>query len=229
MMTVFDDNQNLGSKGSKPSASLPEQQDIGNPIKAENDRIVFSRWLSIGAILVATFLVFPAYKGFTSGREIHLLKEEVGSANQALSLTRAQVSKLENDLYRVGLLGQGRVGNHPSSGIGLFITPILSLEQKKSELPDLIQVDFRNSEESVLAFDLSRLNIEELQISILREGNLVWLRTIPIPPKTMFVQDLVTFVLTRDILSAGAYKIKVDGNPSKEVKVLAEFDLTIDG
>jgi hypothetical protein len=234
MMTVDDDKQNLENNRPEPLAQLPEQPAEGKLIKVESSQMAlfrgmaFPQWLSLGAILVAAFLVFPAYKGFVSGREIQRLKEEAGSANQALSLSRTQVSKLENDLYRVGVLGQGRVGDHLARGLGLYISPILSLEQKKSELPDLIHINFRNNEESVLAFDPSRLNVEELQVRIFREGNLVWLQTISIPPKTLLVQDLVTFALTRDTLDAGEYQIKVDGNPSKEIKRLAEFDLTIE-
>ena len=117
--------------------------------------MAISPWASLGAILLAAFLVFPAYKGFTSGREIQRLREELGSSNQSLSQSKTLVSKLENDLYRVGLQGQGRVGEHPVAGLGLLISPVLSLEHKKSGLPDLIHIDFRNNEESVLAFDLS--------------------------------------------------------------------------
>jgi hypothetical protein len=234
MITADDDKQNLENNRSEPLAQLPEQPDEVKPIKAESNKMALFRGmaipqgLSLGAILLAAFLVFPAYKGFVSGREIQRLKEEAGSAHQALSLSRTQVSKLENDLYRVGVLRQGRVGDPPARGLGLYLSPILSLEQKKSELPDLIHIDFRNNEESVLAFDPSRLNVEELQMRILREGNLVWLQTISIPPKTLLVQDLVTFVLTRDTLDAGEYQIKVEGNPSREIKRLAEFDLTIE-
>lgn len=227
MTTEQDDNQDLEKDPSKPPASLHLQCNHVNPVKTGVDRIGFPPWLSLGAILVAAFLVFPAYKGFTSGREIQRLKEEVENANRSLSLSRTQIAKLENDLYRVGLLRQGRGADLPDKGLGLFISPILSLEQKKSELPDLIQIDFRNNEDSVLAFELSRLDVEELQISILRDGNLIWLQTIRVPPKTLFVQDLVTFVLNRDRFDSGKYKIAIDGNPSRNIRRLAEFDLTI--
>ena len=234
MITESNEEQELENNQSNPSATQPEEKDNTKPVKAESDKLAFlkgiaiSPWASLGAILLATFLLFPAYKGFTSGREIQRLKEDLGSANESLSLSRTLVSKLENDLYRVGLQGRGRVGEHPSAGLGLLVSPVLSLEQKKSGLPDLIHIDFRNNEESVLAFDLTPFNFEELQVSITQERNLVWIQSISVPPKTLYGQNLVTFVLTREALSAGDYKIKLDGNPSREIKRLGEFDLTIE-
>ncbi len=234
MITGSNEEQDLENNQSKPSAVQQEQKDDANPVKAEGGKMAFLRgiaispWASLGVILLAAFLLFPAYKGFTSGREIRHLREELGSANESLSLSRTLVSKLENDLYRVGLQGRGRVGEHPSAGLGLLVSPVLSLEPKKSGLPDLIHIDFRNNEESVLAFDLTPFNFEELQVSITQERNLVWIQTISVPSKRLYGQNLVTFVLTREALSAGEYKIKLDGNPSREIKRLGEFDLTIE-
>lgn len=234
MMTEYNEEQDLENNQSRPSDLQPELNDTGKPTKAENDKmallrgIAISPWASIGAILLAAFLLFPAYKGFTSGREIQRLREELGSANESLSLSKRLVSKLENDLYRVGLQIQGRLGEHPPVGLGLLVSPVLSLEQKKSGLPDLIHIDFRNNQESILGFDLTPFNIEELQVSIMQKKELVWIQTISVPPKTLYGQNLVTFVLTREALSAGEYKIKLDGNPSREIKRLGEFDLAIE-
>ena len=75
---------------------------------------------------------------------------------------------------------------------------------------------------------LAPFHFEELQMSIMQERNLVWIQTISVPPKTLYGQNLVTFVLTREALNAGEYKIKIDGNPSREIKRLGEFDLTIE-
>jgi hypothetical protein len=49
-MTESDENQNFERNGSMPPDPLPEQKD-----NAENDRMAFPRWLSLGAIVVATF------------------------------------------------------------------------------------------------------------------------------------------------------------------------------
>lgn len=234
METESTEEQNLENNQSRPSDLQPEKVDNVKANKAKSDRMtliqgmVISPWVSLGAILLAAFLVYPAYQGFNSGRKIQRLREELGSSNQSLSLSKSLISKLETDLYRVGLQGQGRVGEHPVAGLGLLISPILSLEHKKSGLPDLIHIDFRNKEESVLAFDLTPFHFEELQVSITQEKNLVWIQTISVPPKTLFGENLVTFVLTREALSAGEYKIKMDGNPSREIKRVGEFDLTIE-
>jgi len=234
-MTENDDKQDLGNDLSKFGALQPKKLQPIQPAKTDSNRnawwqkIAIPKWLSLAAILLAAFLFFPAYKGFTSGREIRSLKEESANSNHALSLSRAQITKLENDLYQVGFQGRGRrVGDRLARGLGLFVSPVLSLEQKNSRLPDLIHIDFRNKEEAVLAFELTRFNIEELQMSIFQEGNLVWLQTILIPPKTLFVQNLVTFVLSRDTLAAGEYRIKIEGNPSRVIKPVGEFDLTVE-
>ena len=127
-----------------------------------------------------------------------------------------------------GCRDEGGLGSTRRQVWGFWSPQSFLWNQKKSGLPDLIHIDFRNNEESVLAFDLTPFNFEELQVSITQERNLVWIQTISVPSKRLYGQNLVTFVLTREALSAGEYKIKLDGNPSREIKRLGEFDLTIE-
>ena len=234
MNTENQNNEDLGSDIPPAQISNEEisQAEVvrSNASKDQPSKsLVIPGWISLTALIVAGFLLFPAYKGFKSGREKGILDEQLKSANQSLALSKAQIAKLENEIYQVGLQGQGRrLGDHLARGLGLFVSPLLSLEQKKSGLPDLIRIDFRQREEAVLAFEAGGIRVEELQMSIFQEGNLVWLQTVPIPRKTLFNQNLITFVLSRDTLGPGKYRIKMDGNPSREKTPVSEFDLWIE-
>jgi len=234
MKTENHNNENPVSDLSRSHVSHDEttQGEVVGPIVSKDHsskELVIPSWISLAAVILAGFLIFPAYKGFISGKERGQLDKQLKSANQSLALSRAQIAKLENEIYQVGLQGQGRrLGDHLARGLGLFVSPLLSLEQKKSGLPDLIHINFSQKEEAVLAFEVGRVNVEELQMSIFQKGNLVWLQTVPIPARTLLNQNLITFVLSRDTLGPGEYRIRVDGNPSREKKPVSEFDLWIE-
>ncbi|MFN8008190.1 MAG: hypothetical protein U0V70_14435 [Terriglobia bacterium] len=186
-------------------------------------------WLSLSAIVLSAFLAFPAVKGFTLGRETGRLKEEIKQLQGSLLLVQAQGLKPDQAVAHFGSQNvEGEPGFDGARGVGLFVSPILPLEPKKAELPDLIQIDFRNKADAVLAFDGTRFNFTEVRLSLFQEGNVVWSQTLAMPRKTLFVQNVMTFVLNQEAMAKGDYRIRIEGDPSRGGKTLGEYDLRIE-
>jgi hypothetical protein len=185
--------------------------------------------VTLGALVFAAFLLFPAYKGLTSGSTIRQLEE----ANQALqkerdaAQTRAIV--LERDLQGRDLqLTQRQRQGGVDTGSGLYLAPLLFLDGKKSRAPDLISIDFTQAEQAILVFSLPKLELQEVEVSIYQETRLVWNQSLAIPQQKLFGENLVAFLLKSSALGKGNYRMTVEGNPAGQRVELSQFDITIE-
>ena len=185
--------------------------------------------MSLGAFVLAAFLIFPAFKGLSSGSTIRQLEKEKKELQQALEAAKSQSIKLDRELAQrdVQLL-QRQQSKRIETDTGLYISPILSLEPKKTATPDLISINLSEADQAILVFALPRYKLQDVEFSVYQETRLVWSQSISIPPETLFNQNLVAFVLSRSLLPPGSYRLKVDGNPTTQRIGLNQFDLTIE-
>jgi hypothetical protein len=124
-------------------------------------------------------------------------------------------------------LSQRQQAGRSTNDSGLYISPLLFLEQKKSTTPDLISIDFSQADQAILVFSLPRFDLRDIEISIYQDTQLVWNQSIAVPKEKLFSENLVTFLLTRSALRAGTYRITVEGNPTARRIGLNQFDLAI--
>ncbi len=185
--------------------------------------------ISLGAFFLAAFLIFPAFKGLSSGSTIRQLEEEKKELQQALDAAKSQSIKLDRELAQRDIqLLQRQQSKRNETNVGLYIAPILSLEPKKAVTPDLISINLSQTDQAILVFALPRYKLQEVEFSVYQDTRLVWSQSISIPSETLFNQNLVTFVLSRSVLPPGSYRLKVDGNPTSQKIGLNQFDLSIE-
>jgi hypothetical protein len=186
--------------------------------------------LALGAIVLAAFLLFPAYRGLVSGRRINQLGTEINGLQQALEAERGHSSNLDRELSQreFQLRQRQRSGITADAVAGLFISPLLSLETKRKAQPDLISINFTQSDRAILVFSLPKIPLDEIEASIMQEKKLVWNQILPLPQGNPSDQNLVAFVLASAILPAGNYHLLVEGNPTKQRVALARFDLAVE-
>jgi hypothetical protein len=200
---------------------------------------IFKEWINsfilpppvaLGAIVLAAFLLFPAYRGLVSGRRINQLETQMKGLQQALEAERSHSTNLDRELSQrdFQLRQRQRSGTTADTSAGLFISPRLSLETKRKAQPDLISINFSQSDRAILVFSLPKMPLEEIEASILQEKRLVWNQVLPLPQGNLSDQSLVAFVLASSILPAGNYHLVVEGNPTKQRVALALFDLAVE-
>jgi len=185
---------------------------------------------ALGAIVLAAFLLFPAYRGLVSGGKINQLENQINGLQQALGAERSHSSSLDRELSErdFQLRQRQRSGTTADAGVGLFVSPPLSLEPKRKAQPDLISINFTQSDRAILVFSLPKIPLQEIEASILQEKRLVWNQILPLPQGNLSNQNLVAFVLASAILPAGNYRLVVEGNPTRQRVALAHFDLAVE-
>ena len=215
--------------GSKGELFLDELFLVARRLKDWINTLVFPASLSLAAIVLAAFLVFPDYRGLISGGIIAQLEGQIKELQRGLDAEKARSITLDRELAQRDIqLQQRQRPNVPSSNLGLFISPLLSLEPKRSKLPDLITVSFAQSDRALLVFSLPKQPLEEIEVSIFQEQRLIWNQILPVSQEDLSNQNLVAFVISNAILLPGTYQLRVDGNPTKQRISLAQFDLSVE-
>ncbi len=185
--------------------------------------------ISIGSLILAAFLIFPAYRGFTSARRILELEGQMGELQKTLDSQKARFVIMERELsQRDILLRQRQRTAMVSNEMGLLLSPLLSLEPKKRVMPDLINVTFSRADRAVLVFVPPKGNLEEVEVSILQGERLVWNQIVVMPKESAGDQSLLAFILTHSVLIDGKYQLVVEGNPTKRRVAIAQFDLSVE-
>lgn len=224
--------------GDKLSPSRPPAQKgfskdelllIARDLKDWINTLVLPVPLSLAAIVLAAFLVFPAYRGLLSSGIITQLEGRIKELQQGLDTERAHSITLDRELAQRDIqLQQRQRSNVSSSEPGLFLSPLLSLEPRRSKVPDLISVSFAQSDRALLVFSLPKQALEEIEVNIFQEQRSIWNQILPVSPEDLSNQNFVTFVISNSILAPGKYQLRVDGNPSRQRISLAQFDLSVE-
>jgi hypothetical protein len=231
---------------SRPGSSSPEHLEAdrsekttsGKAVEGGDAMLQMKKWLativiptpiSLGAIVLAAFLLFPAIKGLTSSSRLRQLEQTNSGLQREVAELRSESTRLQRELAeREVRLSQRTHVQHAIEG-GIFISPLLSLQPQKARVPDLITIDFSQSDEAILVFSLPNHPLDEIEVDIYQEGNLLWNQSIAIPADRLLNQNLVSFLLTRPRLGPGTYRLRVEGNPTGKRIELNQFDLTING
>lgn len=186
--------------------------------------------VTLGALVLAAFLIFPAFKGLMSGSTIRQLAQQQAELQQTLDSVKSRNVELERELSERDIrLSQRQQASREVADSGLYVSPLLFLESKKAATPDLISIDFSQAGQAILVFSLPRFELQDIEISIYQDARLVWSQSIVVPKEKLFNQNLVTLLLTRSALGPGAYRMTVEGNPTARRIGLNQFDLTIQG
>jgi hypothetical protein len=114
------------------------------------------------------------------------------------------------------------------TGSGLYLSPLLYLDGRKSKAPDLINIDFTQAEQAILVFSLPKVQLQEVEVSIYQETRLVWSQSLAIPQQKLFGENLVTFLLKSSAVEKGTYRMTLQGNPRGHRVELSQFDITIE-
>jgi hypothetical protein len=198
-------------------------------LKAWMATVIIPAPVTLGALVLAAFLLFPAYKGLTSGSTIRQLEQRNQELQRHNDSTQIRVIELERELAGRDIqLTQRQRQSRVDTGSGLYLSPLLYLEGRKPRAPDLINIDFSQAEQAILVFSLPKLQLQEVEVSIYEETRLVWSQTLAIPQQQLFGENLVTFLLKSSALGKGNYRMKVQGNPTAQPVDLSQFDITIE-
>jgi hypothetical protein len=185
--------------------------------------------VTLAALVFAAFLLFPAYKGLTSGSTIRQLEDRNQELQKEKDAVQIRAIGLERDLAGRDLqLTQRQRQGSVDTGSGLYLSPLLYLEGRKSKAPDLINIDFTQADQAILVFSLPKLELQEIEVSIFQETRLVWNQSLAIPQQKLFGENLVTFLLKSSALGKGNYRMTVQGNPTGQRVDLSQFDITIE-
>jgi hypothetical protein len=185
--------------------------------------------VTLGALVFAAFLVFPAYKGLTSGSIIRQLEQTSQDLQKQKDATQIRAIGLERELAVRDLqLTQRQRQGEVDTGSGLYLSPLLYLDGRKSKAPDLINIDFRQAEQAILVFALPKVQLQEVEVSIYQETRLVWSQSIAVPQQKLFGENLVSFLLKSSAVGKGTYRMTLQGNPTGHRVELSQFDITIE-
>ena len=185
--------------------------------------------VTLGALVFAAFLVFPAYKGLTSGSTIRQLEQTIQELQKQKDASQIRAIGLERELAVRDLqLTQRQRQGEVDTGSGLYLSPLLYLDGRKSKAPDLINIDFRQAEQAILVFALPKVQLQEVEVSIYQETRLVWSQSIAVPQQKLFGENLVSFLLKSSAVGKGTYRMTLQGNPTGHRVELSQFDITIE-
>jgi hypothetical protein len=238
MMNSADSNQPQDQQSQPIEPEIAVKQPVvprASPIAATLTRL--ESWLhsqglpapgTLAAVVLAGFLIFPAYRGLVSGGTIRRLREEISDLKQALKASKARSDSLTLELSQQNLQLLQRDSPRGEMGSGLFVSPLVSLERTHSTLPDLIRISFAHSKQAVLVFHPTALQVEEIEARIFQGGRLVWNQILPYSSGTPASPSVVTLILSDSVLSPGNYQLDLTGNPSKQRTNLVLFDLTVE-
>lgn len=186
--------------------------------------------ITLGVLVLAAFLLYPAYKGLTSGSTIRQLEQTNQELQKRMEAGQARTIGLERELAGRDLqLTQRQRQSAVDTGSGLYLSPLLYLDGRRSKAPDLINIDFTQAEQAILVFSLPKLELQEVEVSIYQESRLVWTQILAIPQQKLFGENLVTFLLKGSSVARGNYRMTVQGNPAGQRVDLSQFDITIEG
>jgi len=198
-------------------------------LKAWMATLVIPVPVTLGALVFAAFLLFPAYKGLTSGSTIRQLEQTNQELQRQKDATQIRAIGLERELAQRDLqLTQRQRQGGVDTGSGLYLSPLLYLDGRKSKAPDLINIDFTQADQAILVFSLPKLGLQEVEVTIYQETRLVWNQSLAIPPQKLFGENLVTFLLKSSAVGTGNYRMTVQGNPTGKRVELSQFDITIE-
>jgi len=185
--------------------------------------------VTLGALVFAAFLLLPAYKGLTSASTIRQLEQTNQELQKKIDASQIRVIGLERELAgRDLLLTQRQRQGGVDTGSGLYLSPLLYLDARKSKAPDLINIDFTQAEQAILVFSLPKLELHDVEVSIYQETRLVWNQSLVVPQQKLFGENLVTFLLKSSAVGKGNYRMTVQGNPTGQRVELKQFDMTIE-
>ena len=214
-----------------PKSTLKDEP-VATPLevlKAWIATVIIPVPITLGALVFAAFLLFPAYKGLTSGSTIRQLEQTNQELQKQRDATQIRAIGLERELAGRDLqLTQRQRQGGVDMGSGLFLSPLLYLDGRKSKAPDLINIDFTQAEQAILVFSLPKLELQEVEVSIYQETRLVWNQSLAIPQQKLFGENLVTFLLKSSAVGKGTYRMTVQGNPTGRRVDLSQFDITIE-
>lgn len=214
------------------SKSPMKDEPVATPLevlKAWMATVVIPVPVTLGALVFAAFLLFPAYKGMTSGSTIRHLEETNQELQKQKDAGQIRVIGLERELAgRDLLLTQRQRQGGVDTGSGLYLSPLLYLDGRKSKAPDLINIDFTQAEQAILVFSLPKLVLRDVEVSIYQETRLVWNQSLAIPQQKLFGENLVSFLLKSSAVGKGNYRMTVQGNPTGQRVELKQFDITIE-
>ena len=198
-------------------------------LKAWMATVIIPVPVTLGALVFTAFLLFPAYKGLTSGSTIRQLEETNQELQRQKDAGQIRVIGLERELAgRDLLLTQRQRQGGVDTGSGLYLSPLLDLDGRKSKAPDLINIDFTQADQAILVFSLPKLELRDVEVSIYQETRLVWNQSLVIPQQKLFGENLVTFLLKSSAVGKGNYRMTVQGNPTGKRVELKQFDITIE-
>jgi len=213
-----------GKGGSKDQLSL-----IARSLKDWTSTLILPAPLSLAAIVLAAFLVFPAYRGLVSAGMITQLEGQIKELQQELDIEKTRSVRLDRELAQRDMqLQQHQRPNVSSSPLGLFFSPLLPLEPRRSKVPDLINVSFTQSDCALLVFSLPKRAPEEIEVNIFQQQRLVWNQILPISSGNLSNHTFVTFFMGNSMLLPGTYQLRVDKNPTKQRVPLTQFDLSVE-
>ena len=232
---MHDPNDRINPEGApspydEESRTQPEAQKTPlDLLKAWLATVVIPVPLTLGALVLAAFLLFPAYKGLTSGSVILQLRQANEELQRQKEAIQTRTIELERELAGRDLqLTQRQRQGAVDTGSGLYLSPLFYLDGRKSRTPDLINIDFTQADQAILVFSLPKLELKEVEISIYQETRLVWNQSLALPQQKLFGENLVTLLLKGAALEKGNYRMTVQGNPTGQRVDLSQFDLTIE-
>ena len=197
-------------------------------LKAWMAAVVIPVPITLGALVLAAFLLLPAYKGLTSGSTIHQLELANQGLQRQIDADKLRMIGLERELAGRDLqLTQRQRPVGVDTGSGLYLSPLLYLDGRRSKALDLINIDFSQADQAILVFSLPKLELRDLEVSIYQDTQLVWNQSLAIPQQKLFGENLVTFLLTSSAVGKGNYRMTVQGNPTGRRVELSQFDITI--
>jgi hypothetical protein len=228
---AVEDTPPLPLDDSTPKSPMKDES-VATPLevlKAWMATVIIPVPVTLGALVFAAFLLFPAYKGLTSGSTIRQLEETNQELQKQREAGQTRVIGLERELAgRDLLLTQRQRQGGVDTGSGLYLSPLLYLDGRKSKAPDLISIDFTQAEQAILVFSLPKLELHDVEVSIYQETRLVWNQSLAVPQQKLFGENLVTFLLKSSAVGKGNYRMTVQGNPTGQRVELKQFDLAIE-
>src|SRR5262245_8251177 len=200
-----------------------------DPLKTWMATLAIPVPFTFGALVLAAFLLFPAYKGLTSGSTILQLQQTNQELQKQKDAIQIRAIGLEREVAGRDLqLTQRQRQAGTETGSGLYLSPLFYLDGKKPKARDLINIDFTQADQAILVFALPKLELQEVEVSIYQEARLVWNQTLALPKQKLFGENLVTLFLKSASLGKGNYRMTFQGNPTAQRVDLSEFDITIE-
>ena len=190
----------LERSASGPSRDREPQPTPLELLKAWMATVAIPVPITLGALVFAAFLLFPAYKGLSSGSTIRQLEQANQDLQKQKDAMQVRTIELERDLAGRDLqLTQRQRQGEGDTGSGLYLSPLLYLDGRK-KAPDLINIDFTRSDRAILVFSLPKLELQELEVARVREHTAEAYRTLrDIHCNLGILETLVTFDQSMDM------------------------------